>query len=67
MSNSNKPIGTPLAEYADGSHGPFKCGNCIHFKNGHCGHPVVNRDPRVPKDAAGAKVDSNGCCKYFHD
>lgn len=68
-------VGTKQSGYADPRHGPFECGNCIHFHSGSgssmmdgfgsCDHPEVVADPEVERIGDGAAVQEMGCCNYF--
>ena len=48
-----------------GSKGPFECGNCEYFKDGHCGNKIMMARSKQPKDSAGhVEVDAGDCCEY---
>lgn len=59
--------GEPVTGYAPPENGPFRCGNCEYFSHGACGQSVMRASSKRPKTADGfVKVDTNGCCTYFH-
>lgn len=63
---NNSPSGEPVTEFSkyDGK-GPFKCGNCVHFEDGTCHHPVMMRESKQPKTEDGyVRVNSGDCCKF---
>lgn len=69
--DQDSPIGTKKAGYAGPEEGPFKCANCVHFKEvseseGRCNQPDVVADPEMKKDQGAAVVQEGGCCNMFN-
>jgi hypothetical protein len=73
--NGNSKIGTPHAQYAPPSDGPFMCIVCRHFKQlkgtveGNCDHPDVKEDAEagfLPMVDDKPVVHHEGCCSYFN-
>jgi hypothetical protein len=66
LHHHNAPMGTRASGFVEGKLGPFKCGNCLHFADDSCNHPLLMADKEVEKNDHGdAVVDAKDCCNYF--
>ena len=72
-----QPTGTSESHYSPPADGPFKCGNCVHYKrvngtHGTCDHPEVIEDaqqgelPTAKENGQpAAMVALEGCCEFY--
>ena len=57
--------GTLASGYAED--GPYHCGDCVHFREDVCTHPVVVNDPALEARKRGDTIPvdaERGCCRF---